>query len=310
MKKGKKEKKNKTKNKTKNKKGGVLLQDENGNDLVIIEDILGKMMTYVKRNWFQISLILFNMYIIYLIYNDLERLLTSGITIDSNQFGNSGLVVYNEGDKLVATLNAEATELEHVSIMNLILHYTEVAPKIQVALMNEYNDRVEEYLDTLQTESKSRARGLRIDFNKNVQEGVGINEDGTFNHLQFLYATMNPSATVIRVTDRQLTQARREIRDFFKGIERDIQDMRTSFEDTTEDKIKNLFYRISRDVTMLCWSGLFFIGLMLRFMSGYFMRRRNSNYQEANSPRRRIGNKNKKPKKGKKSKKRSKRLRR
>jgi len=45
-------------------------------------------------------------------------------------------------------------------------------------------------------------------------------------------------------------------------------------------------------------------------MSGYFMRRRNSNYQEANSPRRRIGNKNKKPKKGKKSKKRSKRLRR
>ena len=91
----------KKKSKKKNKKGGMQLQDEDGNYL---EDrqrsVIGEMMNYVKRNWMQISIILFNMYVIYLAYTDLKRLLDTGITFDSQQFESSGLVVYNENDNL------------------------------------------------------------------------------------------------------------------------------------------------------------------------------------------------------------------
>ena len=259
--------KKKKKSKKKNKKGGMQLQDEYGNYL---EDrqrsVIGEMMNYVKRNWIQISIILFNMYVIYLAYTDLKRLLDTGITFSSQQFESSGLVVYNENDNLVAILNTDMVELERVSILDLILHYTEVAPKLQTALIQEYNDRVEEYTGKIKEEARGRSRNLRMDVYEELQEGVGIDDEGTVNHLRFLYAAMNPSAVTTRVTEQTLKQGRRQMRDFWIGLDREIEDMRTGITDYAEDEVSRLFYIISRDTYLLFWSGMFFVGLMIRFI--------------------------------------------
>jgi hypothetical protein len=314
--KGNKKKKKKKKSKTKNKKGGVLLQDEQGYEL---EDRqrseLGKMMNYVKRNLIQISLILFNMYIIYLSYTELKRLLDTGITFDSQQFESSGLTVYNENNNLVATLNANMVELERVSILDLILHYKEVVPKVQTALIQEYNDRIEEYTTKIRGEAIERSKNLRMDLHENMQEGVGIDTEGNVDHLRFIYTTLFPSSVVKRVTDQTLKQGQRQIRDLMTDIERDLLDMRTVAFDRSNDLVDKYFYNVSMLTDLLSYSGMFFVALMIRFIVSH--RRSNTQYEEQYSPRSNPplfltdarGSKKLKSKKGKKSKKKGKKLR-
>jgi hypothetical protein len=314
-KKGKKSKGKKSKGKgKKTQKGGLDLKDEYGQTLSLEDEGMGlssKIIRFIKNNTFAILKFLFNLYIIYIVILNVKNLLELEITIDGPRPElSNGLVAYQKGDKLLSLINPEEINIQKFSILDILRRSEEILPQIQQAFQDDMGDRIDEYIGELRKDFQKRVSEGRHKATEKLQKNVGVTETGV-DQIRVLNMILNPTGTTTRLIQDGIKMGRREARDTMKEVNRGLEDMTTLMGDELEDMVDDFTRNFTDSVTLLMYSGYYFLSLLIYLLYTQVLRRRNEQNQEGqpelgNNP----GNKPESCNKKKKSKKRSKRLRR